>query len=493
MDPIAPTYEDLERIILENYDEPNLELIRKAYDYAAKIHGDSKRDSGHLYITHPVATACKLAQMKLGMTVIAAGLLHDVMEDGGIEKNEISEKFGSEIAELVDAETKLRKVYYQGVERYIENLRRMFLAMATDVRVVFIKFADRLHNLKTLYARPLHKQMRTSTETLEIYAPIASRLGMGEMKGELEDTAFAYAHPDDYLRTLELYEQHVSPRKPEVKQIIDDAQELLSEHNIIPVSVHGRAKRIYSLFKKLQRYDNNMDKIYDLVAVRIVVNDVAECYTSLGILHGKWRPLPGRIKDYISQPKPNGYQSLHTTVFCAEGNIIEFQIRTEEMHELAEYGVAAHWRYEETGSQKNKNIQWMEELSFLNKEISSHKDYLSKLEALKIDLFRDRIFVFTPKGDVIDLPEKATPIDFAYSIHTEIGHKATSARINDKIANLDTELRSGDICEIIVDKNRKGPNPDWLKYAKTNQARNKIKTATKKTVKGWLRNLTNQT
>jgi GTP pyrophosphokinase len=254
-------------------------------------------------------------------------------------------------------------------------------------------------------------------------------------------------------------------------------------------SVHGRAKRLYSLYKKLQRKGDDINFVHDLLAIRIIANDVADCYRVLGIMHGKWTPLPGRIKDYISQPKPNGYQSLHTTVFCDKGNIIELQIRTKEMHELAEFGIAAHWRYKETGSKKIKTVRWMEELSEINKEITNKKDYLAKLERLKIDVFRDRIFVFTPKGDVIDLPENATPIDFAYMIHTDIGDKAVASKINDDMANMDTELRSGDICEIVTDKNRKAPNADWLKYAKTSHARNKIKNATKKSMKGWLRGM----
>jgi len=489
MDPIAPTIKDLEKIISKNYDKPDMKLIRAAYDFAAETHGDTKRDSGHLYITHPVATACKLAEMKLGMHVIAAGLLHDVMEDGGIKKSELTKKFGADIAGLVDAETKLRKAYYMGEERYIENLRRMFLAMATDVRVVFIKFADRLHNLKTLYARPQHKQTRTSRESLEMYGPIAGRLGMREMKGELEDAAFGYAYPDEYLKTLELYEKHVTPLEPYVEEVITKVKRYLTTSGISYSTVHGRSKRLYSLYKKLQRKKNDIDNIHDLIAIRIVVNDVADCYTALGIMHNKWTPMSGRIKDYISQPKPNGYQSLHTTLFCDKGNIVELQIRTQEMHELAEYGVAAHWRFKETGSKKARTVEWMEELSKIQKEISDKKGYLDKLEKLKIDIFQDRIFIFTPKGDVINLPEQGTPIDFAYSIHTDIGDKAVAAKINEKMANLDTELQSGDMCEIIVDKNRKGPNADWLKFVKTNHARVKIKNATKKSMKGWLRSM----
>jgi len=486
MDPIAPTFEDLEKLVIQNYDHPNLELIREAYELAEKAHEGKKRESGHPFISHPIATAYKIAEMRLGMNVIAAGLLHDVVEDTSYSKEDIENQFGADIAELVASVTKLKEIKYQGVDRYLENLRRMFLAFATDVRVVFIKFSDRLHNLKTLYARSVEKQQRVAREVIEIYAPIASRLGMGEMKGDLEDTAFAYAYPEEYNRTLEIYEASVSPRKPFVKDVITQTSDLLRKGGINVISVHGRAKRIYSLFKKLQRYDNDINKIYDLVAIRVIVGDVAECYTVLGILHSKWTPLPGRIKDYISQPKPNGYQSLHTTVFCDQGNIVEFQVRTQEMHEVAEFGVAAHWRFKETGSQKAKSVRWMEELAIIQKEVSDKKDYLDKLERMKIDVFRDRIFVFTPRGDVIDLPEQATPVDFAYNIHTDIGDKAVAVKINDKIANLDTELKSGDICEIIIDKNRRAPNADWLKFVKTNHARTKIKAATKKSVKGWL-------
>ncbi len=485
MDPIAPTYEDLERLIKENYDQPNLKLIRHAYDVAAKAHQEETRQTGHPYITHLTATAYKLAQMKLGLRVVAAGLLHDIVENTPTTVKDVEKEFGKEIATLVEHVTKMGTLHYQGVERYVENLRRMFMAMASDVRVIFIKCADRLHNLKTLYGVKKEKQLRIAREVIEIYGPITSRLGMAEIKGELEDAAFAYAYPEDYLKTLELYEKNVTPRKPHIDYLIDSAKKYLEDANVNVTSVYGRAKRLYSLHKKLQRYDHDIEKIYDLIAIRIIVSDVAECYTALGILHGKWTPLPGRIKDYISQPKPNEYRSLHTTVFCEKGQIVELQIRTPEMHEIAEHGVAAHWRFKETGTKKARTVQWMEELAEIQKEISSKKDYLAKLEALKIDVFRDRIFVFTPRGDVIDLPEDASPIDFAYAIHTDIGNKAVAAKINDQMANLDSELDSGDMCEIVIDKNRKGPNPDWLKFVKTSNARNKIKNATKRTIKWW--------
>jgi GTP pyrophosphokinase len=358
--------------------------------------------------------------------------------------------------------------------------------MASDVRVVFIKFADRLHNLQTLYAQPRHKQERIAREVLEIYAPIANRLGMGEMKGELEDLAFKYLYPKDFDWMKQVMDTKVREKGAYVTRLIDDAEKRLHDAGLTSVQVHGRVKRLYSLWKKLKRYNNDITKIYDLIAIRIVVDDVEDCYAALGIIHQHWTPLPNRIKDYIAQPKPNGYQSLHTTVFCEGGEVAEFQIRTREMHELAEYGIAAHWRYKETGMSPPKNLRWMEELVAIQKELASKQDFLEQLEVMKIDAFKDRIFVFTPQGDVIDLPEGATTVDYAYAIHTEIGNKCTAARVNDQLVNLDTELKSGDIIEIITDKNRKGPNPDWLKFVRTHHARAKIRDGAKQGVRGWL-------
>jgi GTP pyrophosphokinase len=375
----------------------------------------------------------------------------------------------------------------------VENLRKMFLAMASDVRVVFIKFADRLHNLKTLYAQPQHKQERIARESLEIYAPIAGRLGMNEFKGEMEDLSFEYLFPKDFERVRDIVAAKVREKGAHVSRIIDQTEKLLAEMTIADSQVHGRVKRLFSLYKKLVKYDNDLSKIHDLIAVRVIVKDVEECYAVLGILHHKWKPVPGRIKDYISQPKPNGYQSLHTTVFTDDGETVEFQIRTQEMHDLAEYGVAAHWRYKEAGMSPLKNMYWMEELAKIQRELSDKKDFLEQLETMKIDVFKDRIFVFTPNGDVIDLPEGATPVDFAYAIHTEVGNKCSAARVNGVMRNLDTALRSNDVVEIITDKNRRGPNADWLKFAKTGHARSKIKDATRSTVKGWLSSMIGRT
>jgi len=486
MTEIIRTINDLTSLIEANYKQPDLDLIRRAYALAESAHKEEKRLTGHPFVTHPLAVAHKLAEMGVHLNVVAAGLLHDVVEDTGVELEEVRRQFGDDVASLVDSVTKLKKVKYQGVERYVENMRKMFLAMAADVRVVFIKFADRLHNLQTLYAQPKHKQQRIARESLEIYAPIAGRLGMNEMKGELEDYAFMYLNPKEYERVHAIMETKVREKGAMVSRMIDTTERVLRESDIPRSQVHGRVKRLYSLFLKLARYDNDIHKIYDLVAVRVIVDDVEDCYATLGVLHQHWKPMPGRIKDYIAQPKPNGYQSLHTTVFSESGEIVEFQIRTQEMHDLAEYGIAAHWRYKETSDKPIRNLRWMEELANIQKELENKKDFLDQLEVMKIDVFKDRIFVFTPKGDVIDLPEGGTPIDFAYAIHTDVGNTCVAARVNDAMINLDTPLKSGDIVEILTDKNRRGPNPDWLKFVQTRHAREKIKDAAHATVSGWL-------
>ena len=493
---IVYTFDELIELIEQNFENPDLDLIRRAYRMAEEAHRGKKRQTGHDFITHPVAAAYKLADMKLALPVVAAGLLHDVVEDTGITLEHLEKEFGEEITKLVDAVTKLKKVKYYGDDLYAENMRRMFLAMSQDVRVVFIKFADRQHNLRTLYARPREKQLRVAREVLEIYAPIANRLGMGEMRGELEDLAFMYAYPKEFQIVNTLLERKVREKEKLTEDTINVAKKDIGEAGIEPISIHGRVKRLYSLYKKLKKYDNDISKVYDIIAVRVIVSDVSECYAVLGILHKRWKPLAGRIKDYIAQPKPNGYQSLHTTVFGENGSIVEFQIRTQEMHEHAEYGIAAHWRYKAIGDNKKlkeRDMVWMRELMNVQKTLESKKDYLDQLSELKLEIFQDRIFVFTPKGDVIDLPEHSTPVDFAYSIHTEIGDKCAAARVNDKIANLDTELQSGDMCEIVVDKNRKSPNADWLKFVKTKHAQAKIKEATKKSMKSWLSKMVNRT
>lgn len=486
MGEIIRTYEDLERLVIKTYKNADIETLRRAFELANKAHEGEVRLTGHPVITHPLAVAYRLAEMGLHLNVVIAGVLHDVVEDSSVSIEDLKDQFGNDIAGLVEAVTKLKQgINYKGAERYAENMRKMFLAMASDVRVVFMKFADRLHNLETLYGQPKHKQERIARESLEIYAPIAGRLGMSEIKGELEDGAFAYLQPKEFERIKNIMDIKIREKGAYVSRIIDSVEKFLVGTSIEDFQVHGRIKRLYSLYKKLNKYQGDLSKIYDLIAVRVIVSDVEECYLTLGLIHQHWRPVPGRIKDYIAQPKPNGYQSLHTTVFTDNGEIVEFQIRTLEMHELAEYGVASHWRYKEGTNKPLRNTRWMEELAQIQKELQSKKDFMEQLEVMKIDVFKDRIFVFTPQGDVIDLPEGATPVDFAYAIHTEVGNKCTAARVNEVMRNLDTTLQSGDIVEVITDKNRRGPNPDWLKFAKTRHARNKIKDSTRHTVKGW--------
>lgn len=477
------SFEVIRSSLDERYSTEDVELIERAFNFAKAAHEGQLRHTGEPYFLHCAAVGKKLADLKLPSEVIAAGLLHDVPEDTEKTVEDVEMEFGSDIGGMVGAITKLGKVKYRGEERYAENLRKMFVAMAEDVRVIFIKFADRMHNLETLYALQENKRQRISKEVLEIYAPIANRLGMGEYRGQFEDYAFKYLQPKEYSWTQHLLEERVKKFGPALGRALHDVEIELKKHNITGVNIHGRVKHCYSLHKKLDRYKGDISKVYDIVALRVIVKDIPECYAALGILHGMYTPLPGRIKDYIAQPKPNGYQSLHTTVFDHDGSILEFQIRTKQMHEEDEYGVAAHWKYKEGEDEKTRQVEWMEELAAIQKELSTN-DFLKHLNELKLDMFRDRIFVFTPRGDVIDLPEESTPIDLAYTIHSEIGNKAVQTRINGEIASLSTPLKSGDMCEIIVDKNRKYPNDDWLDFVKTRHAREKIKDALKDTKGG---------
>jgi GTP pyrophosphokinase len=465
----------------------DIELVRLAYDFAKDAHAGQTRKSGEPYIDHPLAAAHILADMRIDPDIIVAALLHDVPEDTKVTLDEVEKNFGSDIASMVAGITKLGKLKYRGVERYIENLRKMFIAMAEDVRVMIIKFADRIHNLQTLSALPPQKQYRVALESLEIYAPIANRLGMDEIKGTIEDLSFKYVYPKEYQRVKRIRDERMKGKEKFFKDIQRRVKRELIKAGINIIITQGRNKRLYSFYKKLTRKDNQEAKIYDLVAIRIIVKTVADCYATLGILHNLWKPMRGRIKDYISQPKPNGYRSLHTTIFGDNGDMVEFQIRTQEMHDEAQFGIAAHWHYDEAGSRlPKKEIQWAKELVEIQKEVLNK---LSDLEEIKFDFLQTRIFVFTPKGDVIDLPEGATPIDFAYQIHTDIGNKCTGARINDKLVSLDTELKNGDMIDIIVDKNRKGPSADWLNFAKTHSARERIKAAQKTTLTGWLKSI----
>lgn len=470
-------------VIKKNNPEADLDLVLLAYEFAAEAHLGQKRTSGEEYIQHPLEVAYTLATYKMDLATIMAGLMHDVPEETEKTLAEIEKNFGLEVARLVEGITKLGKIKYRGLERYAENLRKMFMAIAEDVRVVFIKFADRIHNLKTLYALPPVKQQRIARESLEIYAPIANRLGMEETKCELEDLSFPYVYPDEYKWVMEISRKRYQEQTRFIERVIKIIKkELESYGNFKFLKIEGRTKHYYSLYQKIIKKDMDINKVYDLVALRIIVSGVDDCYRVLGYIHKLWAPLPGRIKDYISQPKPNGYQSLHTTVFGPDGKITEFQIRTQKMHEEAEYGVAAHWLYKENKLQENlkisqEKLKWIKELVNEQKDNKTVKKYL---KTLKLDFFKNRIFVFTPKGDVIDLPEGATPVDFAYHIHSDIGDKCAGVRINDKIATLQTPLKNSDIVEIIIDKNRKGPSESWLSFVQTHAAKDKIRSSLNK-------------
>lgn len=464
--------------------EYDLDMIKLAYEFAEEAHRGQTRKSGEPYITHPLAVAITLAKMGMDQATIIASLLHDVPEDTNTNLVEIEKNFGTEVAKLVAGVSKLGVIKYRGIERYAENLRKMFVSMAEDIRIIIIKMADRLHNLTTLESLPPEKRTRIAQESLEIYAPIANRLGMGSIKGELETLAFPFVYPTEW----EWMKRDVLPKikiKLEyINRVIKIVESDLRKERIKIISIHGREKRPLSLYLKLIKphYNRDVSKLYDLVALRIIVPSVADCYQALGVVHKLWKPLPGRIKDYIAQPKPNGYQSLHSTVFCEEGMIVEFQIRTPDMHQQAEYGIASHWQYKEAtknnkrygdkGMPLPKKLKWVEDLVLWQKEIHDNQQYLKSLE---IDFFHNRIFVFTPNGDVIDLPEGATPVDFAYHVHSWIGDHCSGAKINNQITPLDAKLKNGDVVDIITDKNRKGPSRDWLQFVKTSAAKGKIR------------------
>lgn len=475
------TFQDLKAKAKEKHLKLDLTLLRLAYDYASEAHQNQLRKSGEPYIVHPAATALTLMDYKLDQATILAGLLHDVAEDTDESIHEIKRNFGDEVTFLVEGVTKLGQIKYRGLERYIENLRKMFIAMASDIRVMLVKFADRLHNLETLAALPPDKQKRIALETLEIYAPIANRLGMGELKGQLEDLAFQYVYPKEWAWTKSLFDRTYHPKVDYLERVMKQVRKALAAEQLIPLDIHGRTKHLYSLYQKLLKYDRDISQIHDLVAIRIIVRDVKECYTALGVIHQLWKPLKGHIKDYIATPKPNGYQSLHTTVFCEGGRLVEFQVRDEQMHELAECGIAAHWHYTERGKRAEippQKLAWINELLEWQNRLRLLPP--ANLRSLRVDTLKNRVFVFTPKGDVIDLPEESTPIDFAYHIHSDLGNSCVGAKINDQLASLKTPLKSGDLCEIITDKRRRKPNRDWLEFVKTSIARYHIKSALRK-------------
>ena len=469
--------------ILKKPSKSDVELITRAFEFAKNAHTGQKRFSSEPYFAHPFETAKTLAHLQLDAKAIAAGLLHDIYEETGITEKQMKKEFGDEISFLVAGVTKLGTLKYRGEERQVENLRKMFLAMAKDIRVILIKLADRLHNMKTLEHVPKEKQKRIAMETIEIFAPLANRLGMGELKGKLEDFAFPYAYPKEYEEATKILKEKYEEKERGLEKVKKELQKELLENGLEDFKIDSRVKHLFSLFKKLQtpEVNMNMDKIYDLVAIRIVVKTIEDCYKILGIIHKLWRPLPGRIKDYIATPKANGYQSLHTTVFATDGLITEIQIRTEKMHEEAEHGIAAHWAYTESGKPDeggkfHPHLAWVNQLIGWQAGVSGSKDFL---ETLRIDFFKDRVFCFTPVGDVIDLPEGSTAIDFAYAVHSDIGNSAIGAVVNHKFVSLETILKNGDIIKIKTQKNKK-PSAEWLEHTKTTFARKQIKSATRK-------------
>jgi GTP pyrophosphokinase len=456
----------------------DVSLIEKAFDYAKQLHEGQSRLSGEPFIIHPLAVAELLAEIEQDQVTIAAGLLHDVIEDGNIPKEAIAEKFSEEIAYLVEGVTKLGQIVFESREvRQAENFRKMLLAMGEDIRVIVIKLADRLHNMQTLQYLPKEKQMETSIETREIFAPLAHRIGIWRIKWELEDLAFRYLEPGEYEEIRAKVGKRRAEREERIKDFIAKVHEIILKVNI-RAEINGRPKHFYSIYRKMVEQNLEFEDLYDLLAVRIIVDSIKDCYAVLGLVHAAWRPIPGSFTDYIAMPKLNGYQSLHTTVIGEGGYPVEVQIRTREMHKVAEYGVAAHWRYKEGGrpSILDNKMEWLRSILDWQKDLSNAKDFM---ESLKIDLFTDEVFVFTPKGAVHALPVSSTPVDFAYTVHTEVGHRCAGAKVNGKIVPLDYKLKNGDIVEIITGK-VDNPSMGWLNFVKTSAARTKIKSLFKK-------------
>ena len=453
----------------------NFEMIEKAYRLSYEAHKEQKRISGMPYILHPLSVAVTVAEMELDWQSICAALLHDVVEDTDYTAEDIENMFGSQVAELVDGVTKLDKIQYSSKEeREMENLRKMFLAMAKDIRVIIIKFADRLHNMTTLISMSEEKQRKKARETLNIFAPLAHRLGMYKIKWELEDLSLKYIDPVAYYEIVEGISQKRQEREEFIAQIKSSLMDKLSEIGI-ECTIDGRAKHFYSIYRKMFTQNKTLDQIYDLFALRIITKDLHDCYAALGAAHELYIPMPGRFKDYIAMPKPNMYQSLHTTVIGPGGIPFEIQIRTQEMHAVAENGIAAHWKYKENSTsgdkQMEKSLSWVKQLLEIQKDATDDEEFIS---SLKIDLFTDQVFVFTPKGDVMSFPAGSTPIDFAFAVHSAVGCKMQGAKVNGKIVPLDYAMKNGDIIEVITSSAIHGPNLDWLKIVKTNQARNKI-------------------
>ena len=479
------TIDDVLEKMKKNSRRNDLKLIKRAYDFAKEKHGDQLRKSGEPYIIHPVQVAYILAGLELDDATICAALLHDVAEDTDVTIQDISKEFSPEIAEMVDGVTKLGNLKYTSAEeQQVENYRKMFLAMGKDIRVILIKLADRLHNMRTLKFLKRDRQIAIAKETADLYAPLANRLGMYSLKWELEDLSFKYLCPDEYREIVEGIDKKREERLQFINQIVEQISQELKKQKI-KAEITGRAKHLYSIYRKMKRDNKNLDQIYDLFALRILVDNVKDCYAALGVVHELYNPMPGRFKDYISVPKPNMYQSLHTTLIGPKGTPFEVQIRTWEMHRIAEFGIAAHWAYKEANKDKKTSVTVKEDkLAWLRETLEWQKDMQDPqefLNTLKTELFVDEVYVFTPKGQIKVLPRGATPIDFAYSIHAEIGHHMTGCKINSKMMPIITTLKNGDIVEIVTSDQSKGPSRDWLKFVKSTTAKNKILAWFKKT------------
>ena len=483
-------YKELINSVMKYHPSTDISMIEKAYKVASEAHEGQKRKSGEPYIIHPLCVAIILADLELDKETIVAGLLHDAVEDTWMTYEEVEKEFGSEVALLVDGVTKLGQLSYSAdkVEVQAENLRKMFLAMAKDIRVILIKLADRLHNMRTLqYMRP-EKQQEKARETMDIYAPIAMRLGISKIKVELDDLSLKYLKPDVYYDLVHKVALRKSEREQFVGAIVKEVKKHMDDANI-KAQVDGRVKHFFSIYKKMVNQDKTIDQIYDLFAVRILVDTVKDCYAALGVIHEMYKPIPGRFKDYIAMPKPNMYQSLHTTLIGPNGQPFEIQIRTYEMHRTAEYGIAAHWKYKESsdgkapvGKSEEEKLNWLRQILEWQRDMSDNKEFMSLLKN-DLDLFADSVYCFTPQGDVKTLPSGSTPVDFAYSVHSAVGNKMVGARVNGKLVPIEYEIKNGDRIEIITSQNSQGPSRDWLKLVKSTQAKNKINQWFKKELK----------
>jgi guanosine-3',5'-bis(diphosphate) 3'-pyrophosphohydrolase len=475
---------DIEEVFQKMEHAPNKkekELLKHAFAFAQSAHEGQKRFSGEPYFSHCFATALNLANFGMDAETISAGFLHDTLEDTEVSAKELKDAFGETILFLVEGVTKLGTYRYQGVQRHIESLRKLFIASSKDVRVLIIKFADRLHNVSTLEHVRKDKQKRIALETLEIYVPLANRLGIGKLKGELEEYSFPFAYPEEYKKVQTLLKQKSAENKKHLEKVYRSLKTKLAKEGFKDIETSRRIKGAYSLYKKLLKRDMDISKVYDVSAIRLIVPTVEDCYRVLGIVHSLWRPIPGRIKDYIAFPKPNGYQSLHTNIFIGDGGVTEIQIRTKQMNEEAQYGIASHIRYKENLQQKKgeslkKSLSWIDELIERQKNVEESGVFFDNL---RTDFFEDRVFVFTPKHDVVDLPEQSTPIDLAYTIHSDIGDHISGAKINGKFLGIDTKLQNGDIVEIVTKKNAH-PTEKWIQSTKTALAQRHIRSALQK-------------